>query len=384
MIKIVEKRDCCGCTACMSVCPAGCISMKADEEGFLYPEVDTGSCIGCGLCEKVCPVLNAGGPRKPLLSLAFRTEDAGLLERSASGGAFPEIARRILEKGGVVFGSRFDDRHQAVHDFAENAAGLSRFTGSKYLQSRMEDNYRKVRSFLLEGRHVMFTGTPCQVAGLNAFLRKPYDRLLTVDLICHGVPSPAVWGKYLQEEILSAGSRNGMENVQVEEVRFRDKEFSGWKGYDFTIFFSGSGVHGGRRMLRFSEKGKEENLFIRGFLSDLYSRPSCYRCPARCFRSGSDITIGDFWGIERFSTLFDDNRGASAVLANTPKGVDMLSSIEAVKVQMEYADVLGGNRCLEYSVSLPPERDMFFKDLSDANVHERIRECLRIKGNRKS
>lgn len=374
MIDLKDKHDCCGCSACMAVCPTDCISMREDGEGFLYPVTDSGKCINCGLCAKVCPVIHPGPARKPLQCYASRITDPDRLEECASGGAFQAIATKILGKGGAVFGSRFDARHEAVHDMADNAKDMDAFTGSKYIQSRMEDNFRRVKEILKTGRPVLFTGTPCQVAGLNGFLRHGYENLLTVDLICHGVPSPGVWRKYIEEEGDLFRHGRGKENARMERIRFRDKRNAGWNGYNFTIEFS-TGPEESPQPVIFSEPGKANNLFIKGFLADFYSRPSCYRCPAREFRSGSDITIGDFWGIEKFMHDFDDNKGVSAVLVNTEKGLSFWKSADAVRLPATYGQIADYNKCLEKSVPENDARKRFFEEGPD-NIHERISKFL--------
>lgn len=382
-IIISDPHDCCGCTACASACPRGSITMKENTEGFLYPSVNESTCIECGLCVKVCPVISQFPARRPLAVYAMKHPDQAVRDSSASGGAFPLLASVILAMGGRVFGSRYDRDMEAVHDSASTPEEARAFTGSKYLQSRMEDCYGKVRAALREGLPVLFTGTPCQVAGLNHFLNrgaKPdapgsgtdspvFDKLVTVDLICHGVPSPGVWRQYLAEE-KAALEAQGYRDVKIEEVRFRDKEEgrAGWKGYRFKIFFSATDPSGAPCRPVLSEAGKAENLFIRGFLADLYSRPSCYRCPAREFRSGSDLTIGDFWGIGDLRPEYDDDRGISAILVNTEKGRNLLASItshNADMLQMTFEDVLRRNRCLLTSVAETPGRAAFFQACPD-------------------
>lgn len=192
MIEIKDKKDCCGCSACVQKCPKQCISLKEDNEGFLYPEVDKSMCINCGLCEKVCPVLHQGESRKPLKVYAAKNQDEEIRRQSSSGGIFTLLAEKTIQDGGVVFGARFDEHWEVKHDYTETIEGLAAFRGSKYVQSRMEDNYRKAEMFLKQGRKVLFSGTPCQVAGLKRFLRKYYGNLLTIDMVCHGVPSPLV------------------------------------------------------------------------------------------------------------------------------------------------------------------------------------------------
>ncbi len=201
MIELKRKEDCVGCWACAQRCPKECISMHEDSEGFLYPEVDASLCIDCHLCEKVCPVIHPGGERRPLASYAAVNRDERVRQSSSSGGVFTALAEKVIARGGVVFGARFDEKWEVVHGWTDSVEGLAGFRGSKYVQSRMGSCFREAESFLKSGREVLFSGTPCQVSGLRLFLRKEYAGLLTVDFICHGVPSPGVWRNYLKEEV---------------------------------------------------------------------------------------------------------------------------------------------------------------------------------------
>ena len=199
MIEILNKKDCCGCSACVQICPVKCIHLQEDEEGFLYPIVDKAKCIECGQCEKVCPFLNIENERKPIKVFAAQSKDDQLRLNSSSGGIFSLLAECVLAEGGVVFGVRFDDNWQPVFDYAENIAELDAFRGSKYVQAIVGNAYIDAKAFLKQGRKVMFSGTSCQIAGLKKFLKTEYENLLTVDVVCHGVPSPLVWRHYLQE-----------------------------------------------------------------------------------------------------------------------------------------------------------------------------------------
>ena len=208
MIDIIDKTLCCGCAACVQRCPKQCITLHEDHEGFLYPKVDTETCIDCGLCEKVCPILNEGNKREPLKVYAAINKDEKIRLESSSGGIFTMLAEQTIGEGGVVFGARFDENWQVRLDYTETIEGIAAFRGSKYVQARTENIYQQAEKFLKEGRKVLFTGTPCQIAGLKKFLRKEYANLLAVDFVCHGVPSPKVWAKYLQELLASKGDKN--------------------------------------------------------------------------------------------------------------------------------------------------------------------------------
>lgn len=208
MLQITDKSKCCGCNACVQRCPKQCIVMYKDREGFLYPVIDTAVCIDCGLCEKVCPVLNQNNARKPLQVFAAKNKNEIQRLYSSSGGIFILLAEQTIQNGGVVFGARFDQNWEVEHCYAETIEELQPLMRSKYVQSRIANTYKEVEAFLRHGRRVLFVGTSCQIAGLHKFLRKDYDNLLTVDFICHGVPSPGVWYKYLEEIIRDKSSRS--------------------------------------------------------------------------------------------------------------------------------------------------------------------------------
>lgn len=206
MIHITDKSKCCGCNACVQRCPKQCIAMREDEEGFLYPKVDVAVCIDCGLCEKVCPVINQNVPKEPLQVFAAKNKNEDQRLRSSSGGVFILLAENIIKQGGVVFGARFDKNWEVEHGYAETLEELEPLMRSKYVQSRIGNTYKEAEMFLKQGRKVLFVGTSCQIAGLHKFLRKEYENLLTVDFICHGVPSPGVWRKSSEERSRKARS----------------------------------------------------------------------------------------------------------------------------------------------------------------------------------
>ena len=376
MINIIEKKDCCGCSACVSICPKHCITMLLDNEGFLYPQVDKGSCIDCELCEKVCLVLNQGEERKPLQVYAVNNPNEEIRMKSSSGGVFTLLAETIIQEGGVVFGARFNDDWEVIHDYTETKEGLAAFRGSKYVQSRIGESYCQVERFLKKGRKVLFTGTPCQIAGLNLFLRKEYDNLLTVDFICHGVPSPGVWKNYLEELIALKGNRKNsvlshskpiiLNSIRdISRIEFRNKRL-GWKKYSFALTLSVPDGHGTKNTVLLSEP-YNENIFMKGFLADLYLRPSCYACPAKCLKSGSDITIGDYWGIQNVMPEIDDDKGICCLMVNTDKGGQLLSSMGWVYRKSDYSTVIKYNIACVVSVAPNLKRKLFFDKYQKTN-----------------
>lgn len=353
MIHITDKSLCCGCNACVQACPKQCIQMHEDDEGFLYPRVDTTHCIDCGKCEKVCPVINQGAPHRPLRVYAAIHPDEAVRHQSSSGGIFTLLAEQTIKDGGVVFGARFDDEWQVVHDYTDTLAGLSAFRGSKYVQSRIGNTYRQAEDFLKQGRKVLFTGTPCQIAGLKHYLHKEYDNLLPVEVICHGAPSPLIWKKYLQE--VSQGER-------ITNINFRDK-ISGWKTYSITIQGDQGNIY---------QTPYPQDSFMRGFLSDIYLRPSCYACPAKSGKSGADITLGDFWGIDKINPSIDDNNGCSLVMTISPTALTYCQQAKLLS-EASYEQALSYNPSIEHSVSIPTNRKFFFYLIKKGrNLHKAI------------
>ncbi len=382
MIEIKDKKGCCGCSACVQKCPKQCISLKEDNEGFLYPIVDKESCIDCGLCEKVCPVLHQGEPHKPLQVYAAKNEDEEIRRQSSSGGIFTLLAEKVIQEGGVVFGARFDEHWEVRHDYTETVEGLAAFRGSKYVQSRIEDNFRKAEMFLKQGRKVLFSGTPCQIAGLKRFLRKEYENLLTVDFICHGVPSPGVWRKYLKETVARMCDKNSvstdpisMEDAHVESISFRDKS-SGWQKYSFALTLSATSRSGVKNTVSLCEVFSR-NSFMRGFLANLYLRPSCYACPSKLGKSDSDVTLGDYWGIQSSIPDMDDDLGISALSINTRKGGKYYNGIQAEFRVATYEDLCNKNPAFEYSCQIPTSRKKFYEE-NNLTFYDRIDNLCRV------
>ena len=327
MINIVDKHDCCGCSACAFACPKACITMQSDGEGFLYPHVDVATCIDCGLCEKTCPFLASFGAKQPLHTYAAVNPNEEDRFNSSSGGIFTMLVRETIDSGGVVFGAAFDQDWSVHHIAIEREEDIPLLQGSKYVQSVIGVSFKSAKEQLQSGRKVLFSGTACQVAGLKRYLRKDYDNLLTVDVVCHGVPSPMIWQDYittLQKKSL------------IEHISFRDKQL-GWLNYNFTVDYKDGSK---------SSESHNENLYMQGFLRDLYNRPSCHKCKVKGGRCASDITLGDFWRIDNVYPELNDNFGVSVVLANTQKGDGIIKAV-APKVKVAtYEQAIAGNPCI--------------------------------------
>lgn len=348
----VTKENCTGCGACQNICPKGCIGMRPDGEGFWYPEVDTKMCIKCGLCQMVCPALAPADVSQPELPLAYAayTLDAEVRRESSSGGVFTELARSVLRRGGVVFGAAMDSPLDVVHQAVESEEELSRLRGSKYVQSRVGLAYQQAKLFLEQGRLVLFTGTPCQIGGLLAFLNRNYDNLITQDIVCHGVPSPKVWDNYVQYR----QRKNGKEICQVS---FRDKT-KGWRHYALR-FCHADGTQ--------EVCSAREDAYMRAFVGDLALRPSCYQCRFKGLSRKSDITLADFWGIDRVCPELDDDGGTSLILVHSARGRKALEETgESLCLrEVDAPAAAAGNPAAERSAVRPHQREAFFDRMGE-------------------
>ncbi len=324
--------------------------MRRDREGFDYPVANPDLCIGCGKCEKVCPVLNPRESVTPLEAVAARNE--GFMNGSSSGGVFPSLAEAVVKGGGVVYGSIVNGDMTIGHADAEDMAGIEDMRGSKYVQSDLYGTFDEARYYLAEGRTVMFTGTPCQIAGLNSFLGKEYENLLAVDCACHGVPSPGLWEKYVKALEAEYGGR-------MKGVRFRDKSRS-WMHYDFVVIFEAVRKDGSSYLFEV-HKPYQRELFMSLFIQDMTLRPSCYRCPAREGRSGSDLTLADLWNVAECVPEMNDDKGTSLVLVHTEKGRRALSEAGVAAVKVDVVKGMKNNGGFAGAVCVPDRRAEFFK-----------------------
>ena len=350
MISITDKTKCSGCYACVNICPKDCILMSTDQEGFWYPKVDADKCVNCGLCEKVCPILSPLPEKAEENPPAYAVvnQDAEVREQSSSGGVFTLLAEEILAQGGAVFGVALSkDVKKAEHICVTKETDLGALRGSKYFQSQVGDTYRQAKKWLGEGKPVLFTGTPCQIAGLKAYLGKEEPLLYTQDIICHGVPSPAVWTEYLRD-------REKKENAKVCGASFRHKKY-GWKRFSMRLEFEN-----GNEVV----EDLKTDLFMRGFLSDICLRPSCYACAFKGEGCVADITLADFWGIENVLPEMDDDRGISLVLIRTEKGKALFEKVKGrCNVQgVPFAEAVQQNPAVRRPAILPKKRKIFMEE----------------------
>ncbi|MCD8290902.1 MAG: Coenzyme F420 hydrogenase/dehydrogenase, beta subunit C-terminal domain [Prevotella sp.] len=377
MINVIHAEGCCGCSACVQKCPKQCISLVEDREGFLYPKVDFNLCIDCGLCEKVCPFLNVTTPLTPKTVIAVKNPNEKERMSSSSGGVFISLAHKIINEGGVVFGVSFDDNWGACMTYAETMADIKPMMGSKYFQASMGTTFKNAEKFLKKGRKVLFSGCPCQIAGLRNYLHNDYDNLLTVDLLCHGVASPGVWKRYwdeLYKKMAFEKKSDGHPIHLISNISFRDKSQHGWPNFSFTVRTLTNNAH--EESILLSEM-HSRNLFYRGFCANLYLRPSCHSCKCKGGRSHSDITIGDYWGIDHIIRGFNDNKGVSVVMINTKKGGDIFKTLDMDIRLSSLKDMLQGNREFLKSPTMHPKREYFYmKYNSGTPIHIVIRKCL--------
>lgn len=359
MIKL-EKEECCGCKACDNVCPKSAIIMKCDSEGFWYPVIDNKKCINCSLCEKVCPVLSVEKQISLKKAYACYNKNNEVRLTSSSGGMFTLLSEEVLKDGGVIFGATFNEEFQVVHGYTNNKNGLDAFRGSKYVQSNINKSYTDAKIFLESGKKVLFSGTPCQIAGLKSFLNKKYDNLICVDIICHGVPSPKVWKEYKKSII---------KEKNLVNMTFRDKS-EGWKNAVLKYKFKDGSEY---------KEAYKESKYIRGFIENIYLRPSCYKCKFKSLDRDSDITLADFWGIENFIPNMDDQNGISLILVHTEKGIDILEAIknDAFIKEVNINEAIKFNICAIKSVKLDSKREKFYSYFSKMTLDLAIQKAIK-------
>lgn len=313
MIRIKDKRKCSGCKACANKCPVNAISFFYDDEGCWYPSIDEKICVECGKCESVCPFndVRHGIPERvdkyQVKYFAAQNKDVSILDKVSSGGAFQALAHEIIRRGGVVYGATQNNVDQITHIRVENLEKLEETRRSKYLQSDIGLCYRFAQSDLEEGKWVLFSGTGCQIAGLNCYLGKAYDNLYTCEVVCHGVPSTKIWEKYRKEKENHEGKR-------IVDLVFRDKS-GGWRNNQYKITYDDSSEELERSTIQ---------LFHAGYLQGFFYRPSCGSCPFASIPRVADITLADYWLYK--GLLKEQVLGVSLVAINSQQGMDLLES----------------------------------------------------------
>lgn len=358
-MEYICKNDLCtGCTACCESCPTKAISMIDNNEGFLYPTINNELCINCGLCKKVCPANNYkfNNFDQPIAYAAMA--DDALRKVSSSGGAFSILAKYILGKNGIVCGAAFDDDMIVCHQIVETKDDLQKLRGSKYVQSNMKDIYKKLKEYLENNRLVLFTGCPCQVAGLKNYLNKNYENLITADLICHGVPSPKVFAKYLEEEFYGQ---------KVLNVNFRDKK-DGWGGNGITTTTTTiTGVY---------SKKDFEDTYLTAFFANISLRKSCYNCKYTKLPRVGDFTLADCWGATKD---IDDKKGTSTLLLNNNKAIEIFNEIKQnfkLLKEIPFNKQVQIQPQLKYPVAIHPARNDFFAELDTKTLKENLTKNL--------
>lgn len=354
-------ENCTGCGACVLKCPKNCIEMKKNHEGFLFPYIEQIYCVKCGICLKVCPVINQekNVHEFDIKSYGAYNNNQKILLESSSGGIFSILAFSILRNKGVVFGAVFDENFSVIHSYIENFSELKRMRESKYVQSEIGESYVEAKKFLDSGRSVFFTGTPCQISGLLAYLGKEYTNLLTQDFICHGVPSPMMWNQYLKYHKTIVKSK-------IKNISFRNKNL-GWKQFSIQILFYNNYIY---------SKLKTKEWWMHVFLNDLCLRESCYKCSFKTLQRQSDITLGDFWGVENVCPQINNDMGTSLIIINSIKGQNMFEQIrnEVTYQEVDLFEALEYNRAMLEPSERPRYRDVFFRDFKRLEFNKFMRK----------
>lgn len=362
MPRLAEADLCVGCSVCASICPNRCIEMEKDSDGFKYPVLmHLANCVECGMCESVCPVLSENikaNNEIPLAYAAFSQNEALRME-SSSGGIFTELAKQILAENGIVFGAAYNEKFEVKHCGIEKESDLWKLRGAKYAQSDLGNSFSEILARLKNGQRVLFSGTPCQVAGLKAFVKKDYDNLFCVDFVCHGVPSPMAWKAYVEYR-----AEQDAAGKLPERINLRDKN-TGWSNYHYSNVFE---YENGKR----HSIASSDSLFMKLFVGDYISRSSCEYCKFKGYSRVSDITLGDFWGIWDVDPEMDDNKGTSVVLLQSEKAKKIWqtigSKIKCKEVSLEQASQQ--NPSMLNSAKQNPNRDKVLELIRAGKIGE--------------
>lgn len=363
MIVIKNKVDCSGCYACANICTENCLSMIQDDEGFWYPNVDENKCIKCKLCIKVCPIINKNNEVYDIVSFSKKVYAAKNVDdivrlSSSSGGVFTLLAEKVIESNGIVIGAVFNEKFEVDHQIIESKKDIDKIRGSKYVQSRIGDTLKKVKYELDKKRLVLFTGTPCQISGLKSYLIKDYDNLITQDIICHGVPSPEVWSKYLR--YICKGK------YKIDSINFRSKK-ENWRSFSLLFRFDNG---------KSTAKNIEEDYYLIAFQNNIDLRPSCYDCRFKGEDRVSDFTLADFWGIEDTNIKLDDNKGTSVTIVNSIKGEKLFDEIkkDLIFEETDINTATKNNKNYYVSAGKNILREKFLSEITEENFEYKVRE----------
>lgn len=367
MIIITDKKNCCNCTACASICPQQCITMEVDHEGFKYPILNMDQCINCGLCEKVCPVIHneiCVSNDYNLNGYIVRDKRPEIVSDSTSGGFFTILAEYVLERDGHVYGAEFDKDFKVHHTCINAKKDISKLRGSKYVDSDLEDSFKNVLRDLKVDRYVLFTGCPCQVAGLKSFLRKDYDKLITMDVVCRGTPSPLFWKKYLEYQ-------KNKNKQDIKFIRIRNKTY---------------GYHSGSMMIEF-ENGKKifesarSNYYLKAFFGDVCSKPHCYNCSFKHAYHCADFTVYDAWHAGELANIKDDDKGWTSLIIQSKKGQtlfeEMKDKYSYYRVDYQKAIELDGIM-VNNSVPWNKKRENFFSGIEDEPFDKHCEKFIQV------
>lgn len=360
------KNICSGCGSCAAVCPKRCIKMTEDSEGFRYPVIDQTQCVFCHTCEAACPVILPPRLSQKTIAIAAKNKNAFIRKESSSGGVFSALANYVLTNGGLVCAAVYNEDQSVNHILIDCPDELGTMRGAKYAQSRSEICFSRIKKALQENRGVLFVGTPCQTAGLARYLVEPYEKLILVDMICHGVPSPKVWKAYLRERQMLDAPKSEIQNINL-----RSKE-TGWSQYSYSVKIQ---YRNGAEY----KMAQGQDWFMRGFVQNLYLRPSCSQCSFKGIERCSDLTLGDCWGIWNIVPEFDDNQGTSLLLIHSRTGRQLWDNVssEFFTCSLSTDQSIAQNPSAIYSSVPHPNRAQFFDALrADQPITKAIQDCL--------
>ncbi len=368
MLQVLEHNKCTGCAACFTACPHKAITMHFDNEGFEYPVINQDVCVDCGLCQIVCPVIQYDMRQEQRdanndAQIGYAARNTNYAQRliSSSGSIFPPIAEWIIENNGVVVGAAYDDQFNVVHRIIDSVENLRDIQGSKYLQCKADSTtFKRIKDELKTGRLVLYSGMACQVEGLKSFLRKDYENLYTIDLICMGIPSPVVWQKYLNAYF---------DGEKIQYINFKEKSI-GWNSFCFYVKTD---------KREFKERGME-NFYLQSMFRSWNMRPSCFQCPFKKEKRISDFTLADCWGANKLVPSIDDNKGLSSVIVHSAKGQrlwQLLSDkIESIEISLD--DIATGNSNLIQNKPRIGNRKQFY-DMLERNPRKAFERLCKVK-----